>query len=123
MSDWLDELDEMEQRQLTGEEYDHYVGLLIDYARELIDAAKKYDKACDYFVAGMAKGSTDRDNLRALLHKCSVYRSGSAEYCDICYEESAGHCSCCKACLGTDYNNVCKSSNCELAAMLGHQND
>ena len=50
-----------------------------------------------------------------LLRRCAVYRNGSGEYCDICYEESAAHCSCCGACLGVGYDNVCDSPSCELA--------
>lgn len=73
MEDWLGEADEMELCQLTGAEYDHYVGLLVDNARELIDGTKLvsgWKEACRISEGRMTRSEAERDKLRALLREC-----------------------------------------------------
>lgn len=92
--------------------------------RPIIEKAEKWENATDWCSgefpceASTSAASWEGEYLRLvdLLRQVAVYRNGSGEYCDICYEESAAHCSCCHACLGTEYENlVCQNPNCELA--------
>ena len=92
MSDWLKELDRLERHGDHSGECDR---LVLDHARELIDAAKDYKRllgAHHIVMTSLAECIQENSNLKALLKRVEWVGTDGYPFCQLCFmEKDGGH--------------------------------